>query len=212
MARPSSMQFAVGLPRRGNHAPFPQLSLPYRLQPCRPLLLPPHSPQYRSLRLQHPALRLASRFTVLHYDRRSPGKVTNSLSEVVEREIDDLVAAANSTAGPALLSGKSGPQDSRDKIEIGIQTMICNTIDLSPDQRAALETLLGRPVRDGEAVSVRIFEPATVSPERRLEIAHELRKYFAEVDSARQPVSEEEAEDVITEAMRSVRPTYRPLP
>ena len=87
--------------------------------------------------------------------------------------------------------------------------MICNANDLSPDQKAALETLLGRRVQDSEAVSVRTFEPATVSHQRKLEIANELRKYFAEVDASRKPASEE-AEDVITEAMRSVRPDYRP--
>ncbi len=88
--------------------------------------------------------------------------------------------------------------------------MICNAEDLSPDQMAAVETLLGRRVRAGEAVSVRTFEPVSVSQQRRLEIADELRKYFAEVDASRKPVSEEEAEEIITEAMRSVRPGYRP--
>ncbi len=83
--------------------------------------------------------------------------------------------------------------------------MICNASDLSPDQKVSLETLLGRPVQDGEAVSVRTFEPATVTHERKLEIANELRKYFAEVDAARKPVSEAEAEDILTEAMRSGR-------
>ena len=83
--------------------------------------------------------------------------------------------------------------------------MICNASDLSPYQKVALETLLGRPVQDGEAVSVRTFEPATVTHERKLEIANELRKYFAEVDAARKPVSEAEAEDIMTEAMRSGR-------
>lgn len=84
--------------------------------------------------------------------------------------------------------------------------------DLSPEQKADLETLLGRRVQEGEAVSVRTFEPATVSHQRKLEIANELRKYFAEVDASRKSVSEEEAEDIITEAMRSVRPGYRPHP
>ena len=88
--------------------------------------------------------------------------------------------------------------------------MICNATDLSPDQKAALEKLLGRRVQDGEAVSVRTFEPAAVSRERKIEIANELRKYFAEVDAARRPVSDEEADDIINEAMRSVRPGYRP--
>ena len=88
--------------------------------------------------------------------------------------------------------------------------MICNAEDLSPDQMAAVETLLGRRVRAGEAVSVRTFEPVSISHQRRLEIADELRKYFAEVDANRKPVSEEEAEEIITEAMRSVRPGDRP--
>ena len=88
--------------------------------------------------------------------------------------------------------------------------MICNARDLSADQKAVIETLLGRRVQEGEAVSVRTFEPATISHQGKLEIADELRKYFAEVDASRKPVSEEEAEEIITEAMRSVRPGYRP--
>ncbi len=88
--------------------------------------------------------------------------------------------------------------------------MICNAEDLSPDQIAAVETLLGRRVHAGEAVSVRTFEPVRISHQRRLEIADELRKYFAKVDASRKPVSEEEAEAIINEAMRSVRPGYRP--
>ena len=90
--------------------------------------------------------------------------------------------------------------------------MICNAHDLSPDQKAVLETLLGRRVQDSESVSVRSFEPVTVSPERKLEIANELRNYFAEVDAARQPFADEEAENLMIEAMRSVRPGYRPHP
>jgi hypothetical protein len=88
--------------------------------------------------------------------------------------------------------------------------MICNAKDLSPDQKAAIETLLGRRVQEDEAVSVRTFEPVTISHHRKLEIANELRRYFAEVDAARKPVSEEETEEIIIEAMRSVRPGYRP--
>jgi hypothetical protein len=88
--------------------------------------------------------------------------------------------------------------------------MICNAKDLSPDQKAAIETLLGRRVQEDEAVSVRTFDPVTVSHQRKLEIANELRRYFAEVDAARKPVSDEETEEVIIEAMRSVRPGYRP--
>ena len=88
--------------------------------------------------------------------------------------------------------------------------MICNARDLSPDQKAAIETLLGRRVQEDEAVSVRTFEPVVVSHQRKVEIANELRRYFAEVDAARRPVSEEETEEIMNEAMRSVRPGYRP--
>lgn len=89
--------------------------------------------------------------------------------------------------------------------------MLCNASELSPDQKAALGSLLGRSVQDGEAVSVRTFAPVEVSPQRRLEIANELRRYFAEVDAARGEVSEAEAEEILNEAMRSVRPGMREL-
>jgi hypothetical protein len=89
--------------------------------------------------------------------------------------------------------------------------MICNAEDLSPDQKAAIEALLGRRIAEGEAVSIRAFEPAVVPDRRRIEIANELRRLFAEVDASRRRVSDAEAEDIISEAMRSVRPGYRPL-
>jgi len=49
--------------------------------------------------------------------------------------------------------------------------MICNAKDLSPNQKAVIETLLGRRVQESEVVSVRTFEPAALPYERRLEIA-----------------------------------------
>jgi hypothetical protein len=88
--------------------------------------------------------------------------------------------------------------------------MIRNANDLTPAEKAALETLLGRRVQDGEAVSLRTFEQARISPQQRLEIADELKKHFAEVDATRKQVTETEQEDAITEAMRSVRTSYRP--
>jgi hypothetical protein len=88
--------------------------------------------------------------------------------------------------------------------------MICNAKDLSPDQKAVLESLLGRRVREDEAVSVRTFEPLNIPHQRKLEIAQEMRRYFEEVDALSKSVSEEEVEDIVTEAMRSVRPRYRP--
>ena len=89
--------------------------------------------------------------------------------------------------------------------------MIRNAKNLSPDQKAAIESLLGRRLLESEDIIVRAFEPSPISDRRRLEIAHELRKYFAEVDARRKDVSDDEAEEIVNEALRSTRPHYEPL-
>ena len=88
--------------------------------------------------------------------------------------------------------------------------MIRNAKDLSPDQKAVIESLLGRRVLENEAISVRAIEPPPLSDQRRQEAVEQLRKYFAEVDARRKPGSAEEAEEILTEAIRSTRPGYRP--
>jgi hypothetical protein len=88
--------------------------------------------------------------------------------------------------------------------------MMLNAKELSSDQKLAIEALLGRPVSENEMVSIRAFELRAVSAQRRQEIAEELRRIFAEVDAKRQPVSAQEADDIVNEAMRSSRPHYRP--
>ena len=88
--------------------------------------------------------------------------------------------------------------------------MIRNAKDLSPDQKTAIESLLGRRVLEDEAISVRAIEPPALSDQRRQELAEELRQYFAEVDARRKPGSAEEAEEILSEAIRSTRPGYRP--
>jgi len=88
--------------------------------------------------------------------------------------------------------------------------MIRHAKDLSPDQKAAIESLLGRRVLEDEAISIRAIEPPALSEERKHELAEQLKKYFADVDARRKPGSPEEADDIINEAMRSVRPGYRP--
>jgi hypothetical protein len=87
--------------------------------------------------------------------------------------------------------------------------MIRHAKDLSPDQKAAIESLLGRRVLEDEAISIRAIEPPSLSEERKHELAGQLKKYFSEVDVRRMPGTSEEAEDIIDEAMRSVRPGYR---
>jgi hypothetical protein len=88
--------------------------------------------------------------------------------------------------------------------------MVLNVKDLSPAKRAALETLLGRPVKDSEAVSLNVFEQVTTTPEQRAETSKAFDQYFARVDALRNPVSDDEAEQIINEAMQSVRRSYRP--
>ena len=88
--------------------------------------------------------------------------------------------------------------------------MIRNVKDLSPHQKAVIESLLGRTILEDEEISVRAIQTPPLSDQRRKELAEELRRYFAEVDARRQSGSAEEAEEILNEAMRSVRPGYRP--
>lgn len=88
--------------------------------------------------------------------------------------------------------------------------MIHKAKDLTPNQKQLIEGLVGRRLLEDETVSVRAFATPHISDERRLEIAEELKKYFAEVDSNRKPATAEEAEEIITDAIRSVRVGYRP--
>ncbi|MGO9895481.1 MAG: hypothetical protein ACLPX8_14880 [Bryobacteraceae bacterium] len=89
--------------------------------------------------------------------------------------------------------------------------MIRDAKDLSPDQKAAIESLLGRRVLEDEAISVRAIQPPALSDQRRLEILGGLEAYFAKVDAQRQPASPEEADAIIDEALRSTRPNYRSI-
>jgi hypothetical protein len=94
--------------------------------------------------------------------------------------------------------------------------MVHHVKDLSPDQRHAVENLLGRSVADDESVSIKSVRPAAIlppqlSPEERAEALERLRGYFAKVDSQRGPVSDAEEDEIINEALRSTRPDYRPI-
>lgn len=88
--------------------------------------------------------------------------------------------------------------------------MIRNAKDLSSEQKAVIEGLLGRQVLDNEAISIRAIEPPALSGQQRQEQAAELRKYFSEVDARRRSGSPGQAEEILAEAIRSSRPGYRP--
>jgi hypothetical protein len=88
--------------------------------------------------------------------------------------------------------------------------MIHRAKDLSASERSAIEALLGEPLAEQDDISIRrLTPPHDLSPERREEILIGLKKHFAQVDAQRQPVSPEEAEEAIDEALRSTRPNYR---
>jgi len=87
--------------------------------------------------------------------------------------------------------------------------MIHRAKDLSPDQRAAIESLLGRRMLEDEAISIRAIESPPLSVERKQELLEQLKRYFDEVDAHRQAGSPKEAEEIINEAMKSVRRGYR---
>jgi len=90
--------------------------------------------------------------------------------------------------------------------------MIHKAKDLSPQQRLALESLLGRAISEQEEISIRTLQPPQgVSPERRHEILEALRSHFSRIDAQREPVPPEQADDMINEALRSTRPGYRPI-
>lgn len=102
---------------------------------------------------------------------------------------------------------------------------ICNNVDEStPDaapsgrslsgQRRTVESLLGRPVMDDESVSIKVIQTSILrlqlSPGERKEALEWLQRYFAKVDAGRKAVSDAEEEEIISEALRSTRPGYRP--
>jgi hypothetical protein len=60
-----------------------------------------------------------------------------------------------------------------------------------------------------EAITIRAYEPAAISVERRAEIIAGLEAYFADLDSTRGSSSEQDAGAVFEEAMRQTRPNYR---
>jgi hypothetical protein len=84
--------------------------------------------------------------------------------------------------------------------------------DLSPEQKSAIESLLGRPISDEESISVKTFAPSSrLSGGERAAAIEKLNRYFSRVDANRQQVTAEEEDAIINEALRSVRPGYRPV-
>jgi hypothetical protein len=78
--------------------------------------------------------------------------------------------------------------------------------------RTALEQLLGRALNDNEAISVRAYQPHEApAMEEQAAIAEELRHYFAGIDERATDIPDIEQEEILDEAIRSVRPGYKPI-
>jgi hypothetical protein len=90
------------------------------------------------------------------------------------------------------------------------QSFLHNARTLSPAARSALEQLLGRALDDDEAISVRTYLPHEApSREQQRAVADDLRRYFARIDEKLKDIPEREREEILEEAIRSVRPGYR---
>ncbi|MCC6585630.1 MAG: hypothetical protein IT168_02825 [Bryobacterales bacterium] len=90
--------------------------------------------------------------------------------------------------------------------------MVHQASELSPEQRAAAELLLGRRLDGGEVLSVQAFSVPQVPAEQRREVKSRLEELFAQVDRNLGRDKAEEAQDVFSEAMRSSRPGFRLKP
>lgn len=96
--------------------------------------------------------------------------------------------------------------------------MLFRAEELTPEQKSAIETLLGRPLAESEDVVVKSVRsdrvrPSILTNEQRERVRAEMDAYFAKIDAhrAQVPVSEEEEEAIILEALRSTRPDYQPI-
>jgi hypothetical protein len=88
--------------------------------------------------------------------------------------------------------------------------MIHRTKDLSREQKTTLEGLLGRALSEEEDISIRVISaPSNISDKRRSEILANLRALFSEIDRQHGLLGKEEADEVMTEALRSARSRYR---
>ena len=89
--------------------------------------------------------------------------------------------------------------------------MLHKANELSHEQKMAIESLIGRAISDRETIGVRAFEAAPLSEAQRQDVVSELDAYFSRIDAKRPPLSDAEAEAILTEALRSTRPNYRPV-
>lgn len=96
--------------------------------------------------------------------------------------------------------------------------MIVRAKDLTPEQKAVMETLLGRSLSDRDEFLLDTYVrpgrilPSTTTDEEREAAWEGLRAYLDERAAKRPPdITHDEEEEIILEALRSTRPNYRPI-
>ncbi len=88
--------------------------------------------------------------------------------------------------------------------------LIHKASELKPQMRAAVEAELQRSLRDDEEVSIMAFEPHEApTGEVRQKAARALQEHLSQIDKKTKDIPDNEMEDVLNEALRSVRPGYR---
>ena len=81
--------------------------------------------------------------------------------------------------------------------------------EMRPEVRTALETELGRPLKDEEEVSIMAFEPHPApAGEARKQAVQGLQEHLKQTDEKTKAVPDAEMEATLNEAMQSVRPRY----
>jgi len=82
--------------------------------------------------------------------------------------------------------------------------------DLKPLTREVLESEFGRRFQDDEEVSIMAFRPhEPPAEEARRQAGARLEQHFQRMDARTKDIGEDEVDDIVIEAMRSVRPGYR---
>jgi len=76
--------------------------------------------------------------------------------------------------------------------------------ELPPDARHAVEAMLGRPLRDDEAVSVNVYKPAPIGATRE-NVSQRLRERVDKTAKRVQGIPEAEIDAAIDEAVDHVR-------
>ena len=86
------------------------------------------------------------------------------------------------------------------------------TSDLTPDEKAVLEKLVGRPLADDEVVNVRAFR-ARPAPKGRAkkEAARALKAQLDRLATGVKDVPPEHLDAALDEALKQVRPAYQSI-